>query len=213
MIIKQATDTVLAEFSSSPCTKWNLGNQVLYDMCSKNPLHTSADIIVGKIWLIGRSYAAAIERRKGNTEQSDDFYYEVVAPKLLSVGKELDERLESLNHYSCPCDSNLDEVLNTHKFLTDTFFEITNLDKRSLASKYLHFHCPQLFYIYDTRSSQGIRKYVKVDKQRLYNHYPSGCDTEYADFCVRMLEFQEYVERSQGKLLSARDMDNLLLYY
>lgn len=213
MILEQSVSKGLPEFLNQECKKWSFGNQVLYAMCSENPLHTDADIIVGKIWLIGRSYSAAIERRKGATEQSDDFYYEVVAPKLLSVGKELDERVKKLNQYSYPTEGNLNEVLNTHKFLTDVFYDITNLDKRSLASKYLHFHCPRMFYIYDSRSSQGIRKYVRVDKQRLYKHYPCGCDTEYADFCVRMIEFQEYVERTEGKLLSARDIDNLLLYY
>lgn len=204
---------MLYDFLGTPCSKWSFGNQVLYDMCSENPLHTNEDIIVGKIWLIGRSYSAAIERRKGGSEQSDDFYYDVVAPKMMSVGKELDERIKHLNQYSYPTDDNLDEVLNTHKFLTDVFYEISNLEKRSLASKYLHFHCPQMFYIYDSRSSQGIKKYVKTDKQRLYKHYSCGCDTEYADFCVRMLEFQEYVNQTKGKLLSTRDIDNLLLYY
>jgi len=44
-------------------TAWDFGNQVLYDMCRANPQHKEDRIIIGKIWLIGRSYAAAIERR------------------------------------------------------------------------------------------------------------------------------------------------------
>ncbi|AJH77677.1 hypothetical protein [Heyndrickxia coagulans] len=43
---------------------WSFGNEILYEMCRKNPDHNKADVIVGKIWLIGRSYAAAIENRK-----------------------------------------------------------------------------------------------------------------------------------------------------
>lgn len=131
-------------------SKWNYANSILYEMCSKNPLHIDADIIVGKIWLIGRSYAAAIERRKNKDENDDDdFYYEVVAPKMLSIGETLDERIAELNNYTVLTEEKLDLVLNTHKMLTDAFFDITELEKRSLASKYLHFHCPQMFFIYD----------------------------------------------------------------
>lgn len=43
---------------------WDLGNRVLYDLCQSHPEHTRDDEIVAKIWLIGRSYAASIERRK-----------------------------------------------------------------------------------------------------------------------------------------------------
>ena len=41
------------------------GNKILYDMCATKPRHDDIDIIVGKIWLIGRSYSAAIERKAG----------------------------------------------------------------------------------------------------------------------------------------------------
>ena len=42
---------------------WDLGNKVLYDLCSSYPYHKTDEEIIAKIWLIGRSYAAAIERR------------------------------------------------------------------------------------------------------------------------------------------------------
>jgi hypothetical protein len=45
-------------------TVWDIGNQVLYAMCAANRGHTRDDIIIGKVWLIGRTYAAAIERRR-----------------------------------------------------------------------------------------------------------------------------------------------------
>jgi hypothetical protein len=41
------------------------GNHILYRMCHKQPGHTNVDVIAGKIWLIGRAYAAAIERGAG----------------------------------------------------------------------------------------------------------------------------------------------------
>jgi len=41
-----------------------LGNTVLYDLCKSYPRHDEEDVIASKIWLIGRAYAAAIERGK-----------------------------------------------------------------------------------------------------------------------------------------------------
>ena len=43
---------------------WDLGNQVLYSLCLDHPYHTDGAAIIAKFWLIGRSYAAAIERRR-----------------------------------------------------------------------------------------------------------------------------------------------------
>lgn len=74
---------------------------------------------------------------------------------FLQHGCELDERIEHLKKYDSPNEMNLEEVSSTHKWLTNIFCEITDLEKRSLASKYLHFHYPHLFYIYDSRSNKA----------------------------------------------------------
>ena len=49
---------------------WNVGNKVLYDLCRERPLHTDTQAVLAKIWLIGRAYAAAIERRKNKTSNN-----------------------------------------------------------------------------------------------------------------------------------------------
>ena len=62
---------------------WEFGNQVLYDMCRLHPDHKQDEIIIGKIWLIGRTYAAAIERRRSIGDSvGDAFYEDIVAPKI-----------------------------------------------------------------------------------------------------------------------------------
>ncbi len=57
---------------------WALGNETLYKLCRDHPEHKNDKAIVAKIWLIGRSYAAAIERRKNkaanNPIVNDAFY-------------------------------------------------------------------------------------------------------------------------------------------
>lgn len=48
---------------------WDMGNQVLYDLCRRHPGHSEPGEILAKIWLIGRSYAAAIERGRSNANK------------------------------------------------------------------------------------------------------------------------------------------------
>ncbi len=63
-------------------TPWDLGNQVLYDLCRAYPAHKRDEEIIAKIWLIGRSYAAAIERRKDVDHSSDNFYETIVVETI-----------------------------------------------------------------------------------------------------------------------------------
>lgn len=211
MVYSRFVESRLSDFFNSTSTRWVYGNKVLYDMCRNNPTHDDPDIIVGKIWLIGRSYAASIERTEGAGE-ANDFYYDIVAPKMLSIGKELDKRIVELNTISHLSDQSLDRVLNTHKFLVDIFNEITNKGNRSLASKYLHFHCPAMFYIYDSRVTSAIREAVKFNKDLLCKYKSCGYDTEYTKFCVMALELQEYIKEKYNRNVSPREIDNFLLY-
>ena len=49
----------------------SFGNEVLYNMCKENPCHNDANVVEGKMWLIGRSYAASPERRQGEKAPAD----------------------------------------------------------------------------------------------------------------------------------------------
>jgi len=51
-------------------TIWDTANGILYGLCRKYPGHTDDAIIVAKLWLIGRSYAAAIERGAHNLKRN-----------------------------------------------------------------------------------------------------------------------------------------------
>ena len=81
---------------------WDLGNKVLYDLCSCHPHHKTDEEIIAKVWLIGRSYAAAIERRKNKTTDSegDFFYEETVAPKIKN--SEIDKWFEEIRTNPTP---------------------------------------------------------------------------------------------------------------
>lgn len=76
---------------------WGWGNEVLYRMCKGNPLHDDEDVIAGKIWLIGRAYAAAIERQAGkNLVKGEDFLHEKVAPMIRK--SDIDQWIKSVRH-------------------------------------------------------------------------------------------------------------------
>jgi len=139
--------------------RWAFGNQVLYDLCKKHPDHERTDVVIAKVWLIGRSYAAAVERRKrssGPLVANDPFYENYVAPTLMR--SRLDEYLSRLRQGSPLKGQVVIDVLATHKHLQDVLSSITGLEKRSFVSKYLHFHLPKMFLLYDTRATQGLSK-------------------------------------------------------
>ena len=187
---------------------WDFGNNVLYRLCEEYPEHNSPTLIVAKIWLIGRSYAAAIERRRNATGSSDDFYERTVAPTVLKskLGDwlaRLPDRLE--NPWR-----DLRSVVAIHKRLTDVFSGITGLAKRSLASKYLHFHRPDLFFIYDARAARAISK-VTPSIRRVPEIKCREADTEYLMFVRRCQWLHEDVLERFRVNLTPRQVDKILL--
>jgi hypothetical protein len=189
---------------------WSIGNQVLYDLCQRYPRHTVDSEIIAKIWLIGRAYSASIERGRGKAADSglsnDRFYAEAV-PKALRASR-LDEKLGALAKLKETNESNVGPVLDAHTNLVHVFQGLTNKSKRSLASKYLHFHRPDLFFIYDSRAVQGIRA-LGIPARAL--DVPPSADREYARFVCAAISVREYVRSELLRRLSPRELDRLLL--
>jgi hypothetical protein len=190
---------------------WTFGNNILYDLCRDYPKHDSKSIIVAKIWLIGRSYSASIERRRPSSVHghldSDRFYENVVAPALMESS--LDQQIQSLRRYPSPSSDSIPLILDLHMCLLGIFKTITNLDKRSLASKYLHFHLPHLFYLYDSRACIGLRKILPRYKPKIV--VSGRFDKNYKEFTLKLFDLQEEIENSFGKHLLPRQLDRLLL--
>ena len=189
---------------------FDVGNMVLYKMCEKYSKHTNEEEIIGKIWLIGRAYAAAIERcRKPITYPGD------VGPKIKEHGEELDGRLARVLEHSQTEEEYLLNMLSTHKFFTDVLYEITDMYKRSLASKYLHFHAPNHFYIYDSGVVEKISSYnlsCKDLKAALTNKLDKNeYDEAYLDYVAKAHTLNEQLaKQNNGKWLSPRTLDTLL---
>jgi hypothetical protein len=190
--------------------EWHLGNKVLYDLCSTNFTHDTTEKILAKTLLIGRTYAAAIERRKNKSDINDNFYLKTVAPTFKK--SKLDKRLSELKKDNKISNDTLPKIIDAHYYLTKLLFGITELEKRSFSSKYLHFHLPELFFIYDTRAVSAMRIFVKKlpkDLQNLADRENS--DKEYSNFLYKCFYLRQTINEKFGVLLTPRQLDNLLI--
>ncbi len=191
-------------------TPWDLGNQVLYDMCAAHPQHTTHQEAVSKVWLIGRSYAAAIERRKNKKNESDKFYEKTVGPKICR--SDLDNLLSNLPTSPADPIASVTNAIRTHKKVTDLFNWFTEMEKRSLASKYLHFHRPDIFFIYDNRAKTAINKLTPDCRYIDCINIPEAERDEcYYKFCVRACWLIQNIKDTFQQMLTPRQIDKMLL--
>jgi hypothetical protein len=201
-------------------TSFDLGNKILYDLCYNNPLHDNGDVIIAKIWLIWRAYSAAIERGKHPNEKKFS-YVENVVPKFLNYkdanGKKIDDWLKPLREKERNkekiSENNMYEMVAVHKKIIEMFYEISGKDNRSLASKYLHFHFPSLFFIYDSRARIAmIQLGTKSGNKSTVDDSNTDTDRKYFEFYSKCLRLQASIEAEHKKLLSPKEIDKLLLY-
>jgi hypothetical protein len=201
------TAAIQAARSPSP---WRVGNAVLYDLCSSRPGHTDEADVIAKIWLIGRSYAAAIERRRNKIDENDNFYVNTVAP--LMMDSPIDRWIHEAKQYDCPSAGSWSTLLKVHFETTQLFKEISGLEKRSLASKYLHFHVPQLFYIYDTRAIEALNKLGNISPRVGRSELQPNVDNDYRKLAEKCRDLQQHVQDKYSISLNPREIDSLLLY-
>jgi hypothetical protein len=188
---------------------WALGKQTLYDLCKQYPDHKRDEVIIAKIWLIGRSFSATIERRKSNDQLSNDTFYEKsVVPAIKS--SQLDDYLDRLGEYEHINDRSIPDILKAHRYLVSVFNQLTNQNKRSLASKYLHFHFPSLFFIYDSRAYNAIGKLLPHRRVPAVGSV-AGYDYDYERFCRLALSLRDEIQQRYGVFLTPQQIDNLLL--
>jgi hypothetical protein len=81
-----------AEFAKEALslTTWDVGNQILYDLCTAHPDHSRDDITIAKVWIIGRTYAAAIEPLRANIFET------VLVPLINEQGEKEKAEMNSL---------------------------------------------------------------------------------------------------------------------
>ena len=189
---------------------WDLSNRLLYDLCRDHPTHNQSPEVLAKVLLIGRVYAAAIERKRSNDggTTSDRFYIETVAPQIQRSG--IDAWLASVRDARPGEPATLRLVVDVHHKTTMLFGRISGLQKRSLASKYLHFHLPEHFYIFDSRAQKEIRAFSAILPRS--STWGGTSDDQYRKFAEKCHHLTEYAASRFGLRPSPRQLDNLLLY-
>lgn len=190
---------------------WDFGNKLLYEMCNDTFTHTHDDQILAKVLFIGRIYAVAIERRRNKKETlGDDFYIDTVAPAFKN--SDLDKHLAALKKIKQIGLNEVKQILETHFYLTSFINKITDLNKRSFSSKYLHFHLPELFFIYDSRAVKGIQYFInRVPGNYVHLTQLNTVDENYAKFYCKCFELKKQIEENYHTSLTNRQFDNLIL--
>lgn len=180
-------------------------NKVLYRLAKQYPGHRDGEQIYAKVVIIGKTYSAALERNKTHDRKKSSLYWDHVIPSMQKKG--IDAQLDSVRHYQRITEENLPEMLRVHKKLMDAVGEATGQADRSFASKYLHFHLPKLFFLYDTYAQQAVN--TLVGYQRKYT--VPNTDEEYAAYSWKCMLLRDAIKAQFKTTLSPRQLDNLLM--
>lgn len=194
-------------------SRWKLATDMLYTLCESNPSQSDPTAIVSKFWLIGRAYSAAVERRRTSNEPNplganENFYEHRLVPAMQA--KDFDAQFDTLLSLDTITEENALEVMKVHFSLTATLKSFTGQWKRSLASKYLHFHFPALCFIYDKRAQEALGQYVpewssrRLRDSREYDKY-------YYKFSLGVIALREEIHAEFGVLLTPMQLDGVLL--
>jgi hypothetical protein len=171
-------------------------DDILYDMCSRWPHHKDLSAVQAKVTIIGRTYAAGLERKAGQDYRKG--ILETVANTLnnnsISIDREV-ATLRNLKRLSMPA-QNL--ILATHGNMVSLLRKETksNLNFRSFVSKYLHFHAP-IVPLFDSRASSVIREWYpwRRFRNRIKLFYKESYDEVYSKFFAQfMLYFNDLKE-------------------
>ena len=187
------------------------GNEILYNMCERKPLHNDIDVINSKLWIIGRSYSAAIERGAGAK-------FKIENASQIIMDSELDKLIKNVSKINRPTLENINKILEVHSYFTNLLFKATGLYKRSLASKYLHFHSPKAFFIYDSIAEKEIRRHIKESSKNTSKRFKitKNYDDRYEAFVYRCIYYRDnFLEDKPDikRYTTPRRLDKFLLGY
>ena len=189
--------------------RWEFGRDTLYKMCAATR-HDDINATMSKLWLIGRSHSAALERSHTPSETYATTY-EKTARRMAARGK-LDQLLDNVTRAgrsSRACSiAQLQAARDIVEYLTDLFFGTTGQRKISLASKYLHFH-QSAIPIFDSISAAVLRQLVP--KRDIAETHRPLITTTYGLHLARFGHTFDTLIAS-GYTPTTRTLDNLLLY-
>lgn len=193
---------------------WKFSNDQLYKLCSENFSHKNIEVIMTKVLFIGRVYSAAVERRKKNLDlNNDDFYRCKIAPIFQKNDFELN--LENLRKNKYNQKEKIEAIISLHHYLSDSLFKKTNLYKKSFSSKYLHFHLPDFFCIYDARANSTLKTFgitLEAEEIEFLKRFKgTKQNVDYPIFLFKCNSLISQIMKEYRVKLTYRELDNLLL--
>lgn len=181
-----------------------LANVVLYNLCSEYPDHSDIGAVQAKIGLIGRYYSASPKRGVGNSVDGDNRDFDLRLARHL-VNSELDEKLKPVREISRLTRADFKNVTEAHSYMERSVLAFINrgwlggnskkkfINRTSFCSKYLHFHAPKAFFIYDSvvlgrfnlRDKTSYSDYLHT----LFDYAEDGAD---ANWTPRSIDMEIY---------------------
>lgn len=169
-------------------------SRALYDLCFFHRHHLQDELVADKLRLIGRLYAEYGAGLGFSPELSAHCLAKSPVDRwfsALSTAEQLDGWL----------------LLELHKRVMDVFADLPETEARSLASKYLHFHFPELFSIYDSQVDSAVKALSEGDCGFLAM---SDHDPVYGRFHAGCRKLAERLAPLIGRRLSPRELDRVL---
>jgi hypothetical protein len=187
---------------------WDVGNEWLYKLCECYPAHTDTGQVAAKIWLIGRAYAAAAERGVSGKGQGESY---IIQLSERFIEQKADKHFEKLPKPVADFRKHLDQVIDVHHSVESIFSNEDELGRISLTSKYLHFHRPDLFPIFDSRAAATITQVTPDSRFTGHKVTSEHASTLYGKFSVRSAWLVDQMGDLVGHTPTLRQLDNLLL--
>lgn len=188
----------------------SIGNEALYKLCKEYPSNVDPEHIKAKIWLIGNAYHASLDRVKDMKKYpSNETYKKISSSGMMNRWESIDKSLSEISLLKIN-DEIIPIALKCHKSLVDMFVEVSGQRNRSLASKYLHFHCPNMFYLYDSIACTTVSNLVHKQRGKILSESYDGA---YEDFFYRVFELNKAIQNEYGIDLCPRQIDYYLSHF
>jgi len=192
-----------------------LGNKVLYRLCidKKSELYGHRySQVRAKIWLIGRAYAASLERGNIGQNGTREKLYEKVINRYCH-SNELNNYFRKFKNkkYNALRKEDTKDIMKLFNILATKIFKEKE-NKYSLASKYLHFHFPESFFIYDSISNRQVTHLCsqlgrkgRLEGNNVYEKYFNKCV-----YLIKELEGKYKLKLNKPTKYKTRNLDVLL---
>ena len=166
---------------------------------------------------MGRTYSASIERHKNKDQPPRTNFYEDIVPDLfkdLNESNNFDKTVQKLRGLKeGEIEDNLNSILELHLELQSAIQKYTRDRKTSFCSKYLHFHCPNCYFIYDSIARSNIGDLFRALDLKRHRRNNNIGDHGYSSFYSKCQKAKKTLELKYQTKLTIREFDTILMNF